>query len=63
MSYEPDPDAFYRCPDCEEFSKGWVESEVGCEDCGSHPGMTCPVCDWRVDLIYNELDDLEVEEE
>jgi Zn finger protein HypA/HybF involved in hydrogenase expression len=41
------------CPECEEWShqSDWFETEVGCEDCGSHLAMGCPVCDERFDTI------------
>lgn len=32
----------------------WRESETGCEDCGSHPAVHCPVCDRTIDLVGNE---------
>ena len=61
--FEPNPKTVYRCPECGEESSGWTATDyIWCEDCGSHSGMVCPKCEWGVDLIYNDLEDLEVKE-
>ena len=34
----------------------WADCEVGCEDCGSHPGLRCtdPACGAELDLIRDD---------
>jgi hypothetical protein len=32
----------------------WVEIETGCDLCGTHPAVTCEVCDDTLDLIFND---------
>jgi len=48
-------DIFYQCQekDCLFIGKEseWIESEMICDDCGSHPAFQCPVCDERYDAI------------
>lgn len=34
-----------------EWTAGW---ELGCDDCGSHPAVHCPVCGDVRDLIMEE---------
>lgn len=43
-----------QCPDCKEFSshKDWIESDVGCEDCGTHIAIQCPKCDRCFDTVF-----------
>lgn len=43
-----------RCPDCGELSPlaDWQESEVCCEDCGSHAAMKCPRCSAKFDHVW-----------
>lgn len=43
-----------RCPECLEFSSisEWTETEVGCEDCGSHSAIRCPKCDEAQDHVW-----------
>ncbi|KQO91643.1 protein of unknown function [Methylorubrum extorquens] len=57
----PDPKAElgYVCPGCEQWSPVglWKESEVGCEDCGSHSAMRCPLCEADHDEIYTDFED------
>ena len=63
MSFEPSPERLYRCPECEQTLRGWRATDYAfCEDCGSHPGMTCPNedCMWTIDLVFNEIEDFEV---
>ena len=46
-----------QCPDCEKLIplSHWIYTEISCEDCGSHPGVMCPIC-WGVfDLIFYEF--------
>ena len=42
------------CPQCEEwsFQEDWYETEVGCEDCGSHRALGCPKCEIPFDTVY-----------
>lgn len=51
----------YQCPECKEVSDStlWEETEVGCEDCGSHPALRCPKCDTGIDMIFYNTEDLE----
>jgi hypothetical protein len=30
----------------------WEESEVGCDDCGTHPAVRCDHCGQVLDLVY-----------
>lgn len=48
-----DPHNF--CPECEQVSPvaAWVETEVGCSDCGSHPAAFCPDCMEKIDLVFH----------
>lgn len=47
-----------KCPECGEVTneKEWTESEVGCEDCGSHSAMQCPECGHRIDMVFSDWD-------
>jgi hypothetical protein len=51
-----------QCPECKAISdeEEWRESEVSCEDCGSHPSRVCPKCFEHIDTVYKELSDYEV---
>lgn len=51
------------CPECKEWSpqKDWVETEVACEDCGSHEAYKCPKCGEPIDIVYNDLKERECE--
>lgn len=44
------------CPKCNAWSRVelWKEGEVGCEDCGSHSAIICPICDEYHDHVYAE---------
>lgn len=46
------------CQECNTWSplKEWTETEVGCEDCGSHAAMKCPECDYAFDHVYATLE-------
>lgn len=37
-----------------ECVHSWLEVEVYCDDCGSHPGLRCEECDSLLDLIYED---------
>ncbi len=43
-----------ECPACKEWTshRDWIESEVGCEDCGAHTAMECPHCHERHDHVF-----------
>lgn len=43
-----------ECPECRETSplSEWRESEVGCEDCGTHAAMRCPRCGELFDHVH-----------
>lgn len=49
-----------QCPSCKVVGMGsaWTETEVGCEDCGSHPAIKCPFCEECVDWVYTSPDEL-----
>lgn len=32
----------------------WEETEVGCDDCGTHPAVRCDACGQVLDLIYED---------
>lgn len=55
---EPTDTSLIRCPDedCLAWSPlaDWRESEVPCEDCGSHAAMQCPRCDERFDHVHGK---------
>lgn len=46
-----------RCPNdaCNSLLKveDWIDSSVGCEDCGDHYAIECPVCGKRFDHILD----------
>lgn len=50
-----EPKQEIKCPHCGEWSdeEAWKESEVGCEDCGSHPSLICPKCEEHTDCVIN----------
>lgn len=52
-----------RCKECGEvsFRKEWDDTEVGCEDCGSHPAIRCPKCGDDIDTIYLRPDETEMQ--
>lgn len=61
ISKTPDREVIaYACPECKQVSlaSDWLDCEVGCEDCGSHPAKECPRCRDRIDLIYRDLEEL-----
>ena len=45
------------CPECKKWSgmNTWREGEVGCEDCGSHPAIVCPLCETCFDWLKSEV--------
>lgn len=57
----PDPNAElgYVCPECKAWSpiSMWAETEVGCEDCGSHGAVQCSLCEERIDTVYNSFEE------
>ena len=48
-----------KCTECGEWSdqEDYKETEVGCEDCGSHPALECPKCEEVMDTIYKDLEE------
>jgi hypothetical protein len=44
----------WLCPKCGEWSphQEWAETEVYCEDCGSHDGRICPRCEESFDHVW-----------
>jgi len=44
-----------ECKECGEWSphSEWTESEVGCEDCGSHSAIRCRKCDEDFDHVWS----------
>ncbi len=50
------PEDIVTCPVCnlEDLGKDWEETEVGCEDCGSHPAIKCPNCEEKFDHIRGQ---------
>ncbi len=55
---EPEPieGCEIKCPECNEWSNvsDWAETEVGCEDCGSHEAIGCPKCGEEIDHVYSD---------
>jgi uncharacterized Zn finger protein (UPF0148 family) len=51
-----------ECPECKKisFSKDWVGGEVGCEDCGSHSALQCPLCQKWIDLIFHDIKEINI---
>jgi len=47
------------CPECKEESKRseWDNSEVLCDDCGTHPALVCPKCKEPIDQIFDDFDE------
>jgi len=46
-----------KCPECGVESKFliWIPMEIECEDCGSHPAVSCPNCNKIFDLIFHDF--------
>lgn len=47
-----------NCPHCDKLIPVGTEvsnTELGCEDCGSHSGIICPFCDEPIDEIYHDF--------
>ena len=42
------------CPECKKYShvSEWKESAVGCELCGEHTAIVCPLCDYYFDHVH-----------
>jgi hypothetical protein len=32
----------------------WLDTEVGCDDCDTHPAVRCDECGQVIDLIYQD---------
>lgn len=49
----------YVCPECKEWSPvgHWRETEVGCEACGTHSALECPLCKQDHDTVYVSFED------
>ncbi len=45
---------FIICPECNAKTEAqdWLESEVECEDCGSHGALRCPSCGEDFDHVW-----------
>lgn len=45
-----------KCHECNEFSPhgDWIDTEVYCEDCGSHPAIKCPKCHAIEDYVWHD---------
>lgn len=56
----------YQCS--EEDCQKWFddteqnEFEFPCSDCGSHFGVKCPHCGMSFDLVYEKLEEREVQD-
>lgn len=46
-----------QCPECEQWSEEtkWEETEVPCDDCGTHSALKCPNCDEVFDIVFETL--------
>lgn len=42
------------CPECKKESSkcDWADSEVPCDDCGSHFATVCPLCEEHFDSVW-----------
>jgi predicted amidophosphoribosyltransferase len=40
-----------HCPACDK-DVDWTETEIGCEDCGTHMAILCPKCGIIFDTVY-----------
>ncbi len=42
------------CPECKAHvpRAEWKDTEVGCEDCGSHAAIECPECGKTFDHVW-----------
>lgn len=51
---EPFEGCEIKCPDCGKWSnhKDWTETEVPCEECGSHDAIQCPKCFENIDHVF-----------
>lgn len=56
MKPQPTEGCEIKCPECRKWSKHteWIESEVDCEDCGSHSAIRCPKCDEDFDHVWSK---------
>ena len=45
-----------KCPKCNDCfcHTDWKETEVECEDCGSHAAIRCPGCEEFFDHVYSK---------
>lgn len=49
-----------KCPHCNTWSPlaDWTEGFVGCDSCGDHSAMECPVCGEGVDHVHQSSEPL-----
>lgn len=54
FDYPVTEDSVILCPDCNNLSalSEWVESTVGCDDCGEHVSIVCPECCEHFDHVF-----------
>ena len=50
-----EPGNTVTCPECgkRRHESKWVEADIWCEYCGSHPGIACPECHEKFDACYD----------
>lgn len=46
----------FKCTKCDfaGIDKEWENTEVGCEDCGSHKAKECPNCGAVYDTVFDD---------
>ncbi len=56
LDFEPEltKESELLCPECKKWShmSKWEESEVGCDLCGGHVAIVCPLCDYYFDHVF-----------
>jgi predicted amidophosphoribosyltransferase len=53
LMWFPDGDPL-ACPECHAAVPRieWINTSVGCEDCGDHPAIECPECGEDFDHVW-----------
>jgi DNA-directed RNA polymerase subunit RPC12/RpoP len=53
VDWFPDGDPL-PCPECKAAvpREAWEDTEVGCEDCGTHAAIRCPECGQTFEHVW-----------
>ncbi|MCJ2114179.1 hypothetical protein MKK64_23710 [Methylobacterium sp. E-025] len=56
---DPNAELGYVCPECKAWSSVtlWKDTEVLCDECGTHGAIRCPLCEEDVDTVFNDFED------